>query len=375
MKKILVVGAGFAGSVIARELAEKGGFQVDVIDSRDHVGGNAYDLIHPNTGGRYHKYGPHIFHTNDQRVFSYLSRFTGWIPYEHRVEVSVEGIGDVPIPININTINAIYDKNISSEAELNEFFEEVRVCIDSPKNAREYLLNLYGEKITELFFSRYTKKMWGVELEDTPISTVARIPVRGDFNANYFNDTYQVMPDKGYENLFLNLLDHEFIRVSLGKSFSKEMEVGYWHTFNSMPIDVYFDQCFGELPYRSIKFEHRFGEKFFHKVPTVNFSDFSRYTRKTGWLLYPGCGSGHLEHVTYEIPCDYRDNDFERYYPVRTPDGWPQNLYKKYESLAKELSRMTFIGRCGKYIYYDMHQVVAQSLKISCDFLRSDKDK
>jgi UDP-galactopyranose mutase len=165
------------------------------------------------------------------------------------------------------------------------------------------------------------------------------------------------------------MLDHPDIEVRLETAYKKAMESDYHHIFNSMPIDEYFDNCFGPLPYRSIKFDHRFNEPFDFDVPTVNFTDQGPYTRKTSWALYPGCGGVPGGHVTYETPCSYEENDMERYYPIKTVDGWPQRRYKQYEALAKANEQMTFIGRCGQYVYYDMHQVVANSLKIVRDFL------
>jgi UDP-galactopyranose mutase len=374
LKKILVVGAGFSGAVIARELAETGNYHVDVIDKRDHIAGNAYDEIHQETGVRYHKYGPHIFHTNDKRIFDYLSQFTEWLPYQHRVEAWVEGVGHVPLPVNMTTINRLYGLSISSEEELNAYLERVRITCLNPKSASQFLENIYGAVLTELFFSRYTEKMWGLSLREMHSSVVARLPVRKDDNPYYFNDSYQCMPAKGYTHLIGAMLEHEAIAVALNTTFSKSVEKSYSHVFNSMPIDEYFDFEFGELPYRSIKFEHRVAESFSAKVPTVNFTDISPYTRKTNWKLYPGCGGGEKELVTYEEPCDYRDNNMERYYPVKTLSGEPQEIYRKYKRKAETLSNITFVGRCGQYIYYDMHQVVGNSLGIVGGFIEKNDD-
>ncbi len=211
--------------------------------------------------------------------------------------------------------------------------------------------------------------MWDLGMEEMPISVVSRLPVRYDDNPSYFDDEYQVMPDRGYAELIGNMLDHPAIELRLSTPFEKAMEPAYDHVFNSMPIDEYFDSCFGPLPYRSIKFEHRFGEAWEYDVPTQNFTDEGPYTRKTCWALYPGCEGERGAHVTYEIPCSYEDNDMERYYPIKTVDGWPQRRYKQYAELAGERRDMTFIGRCGQYVYYDMHQAVANSLKIAREFV------
>lgn len=367
--KVLVVGAGFAGAVIARELAEAGGYRVTVIDRRDHIAGNAYDPVHPNTGARYHKYGPHIFHTNSRQIFEYLSQFTQWLPYRHVVNAVLPDGRAAPMPMNRDTVNVHYGLTLANETEMRAFLETVREPIAEPANAQEHLYSIYGRELTDLFFGRYTSKMWGLELAEMPISLVARLPVRYDSDANYFNDEYQGMPAQGYLSLFEKMLDHPHIEVRLNTAFAVSMEDEYAHVFNSMPIDEYFDNSFGPLPYRSIRFDHRFNEPFDYQVPTVNFTDTGKYTRKTAWPLYPGCGGEVGGHVTYEEPCSYEDNNLERYYPIKTIDGWPQRRYKQYEALAKEKKNMTFIGRCGQYVYYDMHQVVANSLNIAKNFL------
>ena len=340
-----------------------------MIDRRYHLAGNAHDPIHPQSGTRYHQYGPHIFHTNSGEVVDYLSQFTEWVPYRHKVQAVLPGGKSAPMPINMDTLNAHYDLKLASEEDMRAFLEKIREPIESPANAEEHLFSIYGRELTELFFGRYTRKMWGLELSDMPISVVARLPVRYGQDPHYFNDEYQIMPADGYLALFEKLLDHENIQVRLNTAFDKAMESQYDHVFNSMPIDEYFDNEFGPLPYRSIRFEHRFNEVFDHDVPTVNFTDDGRYTRKTCWALYPACGGAPGDHVTYETPCSYEDNDFERYYPIKTVDGWPQRRYKQYEALAKQRDNVTFIGRCGQYQYYDMHQVVANSLMIAQKFL------
>ncbi len=368
---VLVVGAGFAGAVIARELAQAENTKVMVIDRRDHIAGNAYDPIHPVTGARYHKYGPHIFHTNNRQIFDYLSQFTEWAPYQHAVNAILPGGGAAPMPINCETLNKIYGLNLADEQGMRAFLQELREPIHEPANAEEYLRSIYGRELTDLFFGRYTSKMWGMTLAEMPISVVARLPVRYGDEINYFNDDYQYMPVNGYLSLFEKMLDHPNIEVHLNTAFGQHMEAGFTHVFNSMPIDEYFENRFGPLPYRSIKFDHRFNETFDYRVPTVNFTDTGKYTRKTAWPLYPGCGGIVGAHVTYEEPCSYEDNDLERYYPIKTIDQWPQRRYKEYETLAKDKANVTFIGRCGQYIYYDMHQVVANSLSIARKFIES----
>ncbi|MDT8406174.1 MAG: FAD-dependent oxidoreductase [Methylococcales bacterium] len=368
-KPILIVGCGFAGATLARELAEHG-YRIQIIDKRDHIAGNAYDPVDEGTRIRVHRYGPHIFHTNNQGIFDYLSRFTEWLDYRHRVEAWVDDTGYVPLPINRTTLNRVFNKQLSSEDAVKAFLETLRCHHAQPANARQMAENVFGTELTELFFARYTQKMWDLTLDELPSDVLARLPVRYDDNPDYFNDRIQAMPKHGYVRLFENLLDHDAIQVHLNTEFAKSMEKDYLHVFNAMPIDVYFDSCYGPLPYRSIIFEHTQQVTHQQPVPTVNFTDTGRYTRQTDWRLYPGCDLGaESAWVTKEIPCRDIDNQGERYYPVKTVDGAPQALYRRYRDKAKTLQHMTFIGRCGQYIYYDMHQVVANSLKIAADFL------
>ncbi len=370
-QNILIVGAGFAGATIARELADSGRYKVHIIDQRNHIAGNAYDPVDKTLNLRIHQYGPHIFHTNDQRIFDYLSCFTRWIPYEHKVEALVENIGHVPLPINRMTLNKIYQRQLNNEEDVKNFLDSIKCHHAAPANALEMAENIYGSELTKLFFGRYTKKMWAMELSELPAEVLARLPVRYDDNRNYFNDKIQAMPEQGYVTLFENLLDHPDISITLSCTFEKNMEKDYCHIFNSMPIDVYFEEKFGALPYRSIQFVHEKVVENNQAVPTVNFTDDGIYTRQTDWRLYPGCNLGNRKEIllTKEIPCSYEENNFERYYPVKTVEGLPQQIYKQYRNEAEKLKHITFIGRCGQYIYYDMHQVVANSLKIAKDFL------
>jgi len=364
--KVLVVGAGFSGAVIARQLADSGRFSIDIIDQRSHIAGNCFDPYDNEKKLRIHQYGPHIFHTNDKEIFDYLSCFTKWLPYQHKVEALVEDVGFLPFPINIQTINQLYNKNFSQESEMKYFLSQLREHHKNVKNARQAAENLYGKELVELFFARYTKKMWDLDLDELPASIVARLPVRYDEQSGYFNDKYQAMPENGYIELFENLLNHPDIELYLQTSFDRNMEKQYIHVFNSMAIDEYYDYEYGALPYRSIKYDHQFRTDHYQPVPTVNLTDNGSITRYTDWRLYPGCGSSQSQAIiSYESPCSYKDNNNERYYPVKTVDDVPQKRYQQYEQLSQQNKKCTFIGRCGQYRYLDMHQVVANSLKIA----------
>lgn len=368
---ILVVGAGFAGAVHARMLAEAG-WQVDVIDRRPHLAGNAYDEVDAN-GVRVHVYGPHLFHTSNTRVVAWLQRFGEWVPYEHRVQARLPNGRLVPLPVNRRTVNEVYGLSLKSDEEVRDFLARIAVPNASPANAAEYLYCHVGSEITDLFFRPYTRKMWAMDLEEVDTSVVRRLPIRYDLEDRYFpDDKFQMMPRDGYTALFERILEHPGIRVHLSTGYASGIEVSYRHVFNSMPIDEYFGYALGELPYRSIRF-HRRNVKIWREdgAAVLNYTDAGPHTRETSWHLIP-C---HLAQdtgrrtVTVEEPCDYRDNDMERYYPVKTADGRFVALYERYRRLAADLPNMTFIGRCGTYQYLDMHQVINQSLAHSEEWL------
>ena len=332
--RILIVGAGFSGAVIARECAAAGHL-VKVIDKRDHIGGNAYDYIDSN-GIRIHKYGPHLFHTNNEKVVQWLSQFTEWQPYQHKVKAQLNDGTYVTLPVNKET------KEIVGE-----------------------------ENVLDIFFRPYTKKMWGKSLDELDPSIINRVPIRDDNNELYFpNDEYQMMPKNGYAEIFHNIFNHSNIEVELNVEFDKSMEEEYDYVFNSMPIDMYFDYDYGELPYRSIKFHNvTLQQPRVLPTATVNFTHDGPYTRVTEWKNIPCHGSNDYTTVlTYEQPCDYKDNDYERYYPVKDLEGTNRETYKKYKDRVDE-DKMTFIGRCGMYVYVDMHQAISSALATARRFL------
>ena len=334
-RKILVVGAGLYGATVARLLAEAGQ-EVEVIDKRDHIAGNAYDYINE-IGVRVHKYGPHIFHTNNKRVYEWLGRFTEWIPYQHKVRAILEDGTEVVLPPNRTTADIIGEENI-----------------------------------VDVLFRPYTKKMWGKDLEELDHSIFKRVPIRNDDNELYFpNDAYQGMPSKGYTTMVSKILDHQSIKVKLNTEFKKRMEHKFSHIFNSMPIDEYYEYRFGELPYRSIKFHHKnLPIPKVNSVPTLNFTHDGIYTRVTEWKNYPSHGENKYETtLTFEEPCDYKDNDFERYYPVKDISGENRQIYEKYQNIVNE--KTTFIGRCGLYVYIDMHQAVNAAMQTASKYLES----
>jgi UDP-galactopyranose mutase len=363
--RILVIGAGFAGAVHARELAEAG-HDVRVLDRRPHIGGNAFDEVDAN-GVRVHRYGPHLFHTRLAAVAEWVGRFADWVPYEHRVRARLADGRHVPLPVNRRTLEEVFGVALSSPEEARAFLASLgRPGPDAPRNAAEHLVGAIGPVLTDLFFRPYTKKMWGHSLEEMAPSVVKRIPVRFDDDSRYFpQDAHQMLPRDGYTILFTSIFNHPRIAVELGTPYQHGMEERYDICFNSMAIDEFFGFALGELPYRSIRFHHHTTEA---PPPegwaVTNYTDDGPFTRETHWDALPGhrVRPGPRRTVTSEEPCDYRDNAMERYYPVRTSDDRHGQLYHAYAAKAALNRRMRFIGRCGTYQYLDMDQVINQSL-------------
>jgi UDP-galactopyranose mutase len=363
-KKILIVGCGLAGSVYGRTLAEHG-FSVQLIDKRNHIAGNCFDYLHE-TGIRIHKYGPHLFHTSNDTVVSWVKRFASWMPYEHRVDLKLPTGRYAPLPISLNTINEIFRIRLKSEEDARSFLDEKALSIKRINNAEDWLYSKLGREITDIVFRPYSQKMWGIALNEMDASIVKRIKIRYDHEDRYFpNDKFQALPEAGYEAFVREILTHPNIKVCLGMAYKCGMEAEFDYCFNSMPIDEFFNYKFGPLPYRSIRFyDYVEPRKNAPTRATINYSDSSSFTRETWWHLLPGhdIEDGHECVRTVEEPCDYADNNFERYYPVKDASGINARLFEKYLSLSKASNNMQFIGRCGTYQYLDMHQVINQSL-------------
>src|SRR5213080_1149109 len=251
----LIVGAGFAGSVLAERLASQVGKRVLIIDRRNHIGGNAYD--HYNEDGiLIHKYGPHIFHTNGERIFTYLSQFTEWRPYEHRVLAQVDG-QLLPIPINRTTVNRLYGLNLQTEAECEAFFASRAEPVERCRTSEDVVVSKVGRELYEKFFRNYTRKQWGLDPSELDAQVAARVPVRFNRDDRYFTDTYQAMPVHGYTRMFENMLDHENIQIMLQADYRDAAEqVNFSNLIFTGPIDEYFDYEFGKLPYRCLEFKH-----------------------------------------------------------------------------------------------------------------------
>lgn len=353
----LIVGAGFAGAVLAERLAAGSGKRVLLVDRRPHIGGNAYDYYN-DAGILVHRYGPHIFHTNAERIWNYLSRFTAWRPYEHRVLADVNS-QLLPIPINLTTINALYNLNLSSEG-MEAFLAQQAKVPETIRTAKDVVLAAVGPDLYEKFFEGYTRKQWGVDPSGLDKSVTARIPTRTNTDDRYFGDTYQAMPKFGYTRLFENMLDHPNIKVMVNTDY-REIVKSFRHDrlIYTGPVDEFFDYRFGRLPYRSLAFRHvTLDRPQFQPTAVVNYpSPNVPYTRITEYKYLTG-QTHEQTSISYEIPCDEGDP----YYPVPNPEN--AALYKKYEALAAKTPGVWFVGRLATYRYYNMDQVVGQSLAL-----------
>jgi UDP-galactopyranose mutase len=356
---VLVVGAGFAGSIVAERLARGSGLSVLVIDRRDHVGGNAHDYVDEH-GILVHRYGPHIFHTNSEKVVDYLSGFTAWRPYEHRVRARVDG-RLVPIPINRTTVNALYGLGLRDEAEVEAFYAERAEPVEYVRTSEDAVVSKVGRDLYEKFFRGYTLKQWQRDPSELHASVASRIPTRTNTDDRYFTDAFQKMPADGYTAMFERMLDHPRIECRLGVDFFHVRErLRCGHVVFTGPVDLYFDRCYGELPYRSLEFELR-------NVATPD----GGLVQETGTFNEPSPAVPHTRttefrhltgqrHASTTLCVEYPRADGDPYYPI--PSEETRALYKRYEALARREDGVTFVGRLARYQYLNMDQVTAQAL-------------
>jgi UDP-galactopyranose mutase len=357
---LLIVGAGYAGSVIAERFATQQGARVLVIDRRDHIAGNAYDYVDDH-GVLVHKYGPHIFHTNAMGVVDYLSQFTEWTPYEHRVVAEVDG-KRLPMPINRDTVNRLYGLDLKTEEDVEAFYAERREDIPYVRTSEDAVVAKVGRDLYEKFFRGYTRKQWERDPSELHASVCARIPIRTNTDDRYFTDKFQKMPTEGYTKMFERILDHPNIEVRLGTDFdSVRDEVAYHHLVYTGPVDGYFDYQFGKLPYRSLEFELRTEQTpdggLELPAATVNYPSADvPYTRITEFRHM----TGQSPHGSTTMAVEYPRSEGDPYYPI--PNDETRALYKQYEALAAEQPDVTFVGRLARYQYLNMDQVVGQAL-------------
>ncbi|HEU0045691.1 UDP-galactopyranose mutase [Sphingomonas sp.] len=353
---VLVVGAGFAGSVLAERLATQSGQRVLLIDRRDHVAGNAYDEQDA-AGILIHRYGPHIFHTNSQDVWDYLSKFTKWRPYEHRVLAQVRD-KLLPVPINRTTLNKLYDLDLQDDAQAAAYLASRAEPVAEIKTSEDVVVAAVGRELYETFFRGYTRKQWGMDPSELDRTVTARVPTRTNTDDRYFTDKFQAMPLDGYTRMFENMLDHPLIDIELGVDFrdvASRVTVG--HTIFTGPVDEYFDHRFGPLPYRCLTFRHETHDREqFQPVAVVNYPlEDTPYTRITEYKHLTG-----QRHKQTSVSYEFSSATGDPYYPI--PNAAAAALYKKYEALADAEPKVSFVGRLATYKYYNMDQVVGQAL-------------
>jgi UDP-galactopyranose mutase len=351
----LIVGAGFAGAVLAERLASQAGKRVLIIDRRNHIGGNAYD--HYNDDGiLIHKYGPHIFHTNCDRIFAYLSQFTSWRFYEHRVLAHVDG-KLLPIPINRDTVNRLYNLNLVSDEQVEKFFQSQAESIKQVRTSEDVVVSRVGRDLYEKFFRGYTRKQWGMDPSELDASVTSRVPTRTNTDDRYFGDKHQFMPLHGYTRLFERMLAHPNISIMLNADYRKiKEEVRFRQLIFTGPVDEYFDYCYGKLPYRSLNFKHETVEEAnVLPVAVVNYPNDNNYTRVTEFKQLSG-----QEHNKSALVYEFPTAEGDPYYPI--PKAEYTALYNRYKELADRTAGVLFVGRLATYKYYNMDQVVGQAL-------------
>jgi UDP-galactopyranose mutase len=352
----LIVGAGFAGSVLAERLARGLGKRVLVVDRRNHIGGNAYDC-HDKHGILVHRYGPHIFHTNSAEIFDHLGQFTEWRQYQHRVKACVDG-RLVPIPINLDTINELYGLQLTPDG-MREFLAKVAEPREHVRSSEDVVVKGVGRELYEKFFRGYTRKQWGLDPSELDAQVTARVPLRFNRDDRYFTDTYQAMPARGFTHLFENMLDHPNIKLMLNTDYREiRHEIEYGALIFTGPVDEFFDYRFGKLPYRCLEFKHETHFKpVFQSAPVINYPNEYAYTRCTEFKYLTG-----QEHPLTSVVHEFPKAEGDPYYPIPRPDN--AALYKRYQELAEATPNVHFVGRLATYRYYNMDQVVGQALTL-----------
>jgi len=364
--KILCVGAGLSGAVIGRHLAEAG-HQVDIIDSRDHIAGNCHTERDGETGVMVHVYGPHIFHTDDEEVWDYVNRFMRFMPYKNRVKATTGG-QVYSLPINLHTINQFFGKTMRPD-EAREFIteEQADLTIEDPQTFEDQALRFVGKDLYEAFFRGYTVKQWGCDPTDLPASILKRLPVRFNYDDNYFFHKFQGMPENGYTEMVQGILDHPGITVTLGRSFARDDAVGYDHVFYSGPLDGYFDYELGRLGYRTLDFERFTYDGDYQGCAVMNYGEeatpFTRITEHKHFSPW----ESHDGSVCYREFSRVAEPEDTPYYPIRLVAE--KSLLSDYVARAEATDGVTFVGRLGTYRYLDMDVTIREALDTARGFL------
>ncbi|MBF4507725.1 UDP-galactopyranose mutase [Flavobacterium sp. JLP] len=358
---ILIIGAGISGAVLAEKYASIGK-KVLIIEKRNHIAGNCYDYIDDN-GILVSKYGAHLFHTNEESVWEYVNQFSEWYPWEHKVIARVDE-KTVPIPVNITTVNQLFETKIESEEEMGNWLEQNRTPIEKPSNGEEAVLNRVGPVLYEKMFKHYTKKQWDKYPAELDASVLERIPVRHNYDDRYFSDKYQALPKGGYTQLFENILSHPNIEILLETDYFdvKEEYKGYEKLFYTGPVDRFFDfkhSMTEKLEYRSINFvSETFDAALFQENSVVNYPgtevDFTRI------IEYKHFGNQVSDKTT--VVREFTVDEGEPYYPVPNPRN--QEIYAKYKAEAEKLIDVHFVGRLANYKYFNMDQAFKNALDL-----------
>ena len=363
--KVGFAGAGLSCAVIARELAEKG-FQAEIFEQRSHIGGNCHTERHKKTNVMLHVYGPHIFHTDDVKVWEYVNRYATFKPYINRVKAVSKG-QIFSLPINLHTINQFFNKTMSP-TEAKVFIEsQADLSISDPQNFEEQALRFVGRGLYDAFFKGYTTKQWGVSPTSLPASILKRLPLRFNYDDNYFSHKYQGMPSEGYTKMIEAILDHPNIKIHLGEAFTQDMVSRFDHVFYSGTVDGFYGYDLGRLPYRTLDFELIEGDGDMQGTAVLNYCEenvpFTRITEHkhfTPWESH----SGSVCYREYSRECGVNDIP---YYPLHLVQG--QELVDKYLNRAKLEEKVTFVGRLGMYRYMDMDVVIRASLDVVESFV------
>lgn len=368
--RILLVGAGLSGAVIGRHLAEAG-HEVSIVDSRPHVGGNCHTERDAETGVMVHVYGPHIFHTDDAEVWDYVNRFQVFRPYKNRVKTTSGG-RVYSLPVNLHTINQFYGQTLRPD-EARAFLEErADKSIEEPRTFEEQALRFVGPDLYEAFFKGYTQKQWGCSPTALPASILKRLPVRFNYDDDYFFHRFQGMPETGYTAMVEAILDHPRIAVALNRVFTRDEAAGWDHVFYSGPLDGWFDYELGRLGYRTLDFDRFTGSGDYQGCAVMNYGDVEvPYTRITEHKHFAPWES-HERTVCYREFSRACGPDDIPYYPIRLVEE--KALLADYVARAQALSGVTFVGRLGTYRYLDMDVTIREALDTARQFLDCQRD-
>jgi UDP-galactopyranose mutase len=370
--RIAVVGAGFSGAVVAREMA-MAGHSVEVFDGRDHVAGNCHTCRDEKTGILIHRYGPHIFHTSDPAVWKYVNSFGEFLPFTNRVK-SVSHGHIYSFPVNLHTINQFFGKRLTPR-EAEKFVSERarKTLVDHPRNFEEQALSMIGAELYEAFFKGYTEKQWGLPATQLPASILKRLPIRFNYDDNYYNSRFQGLPREGYTKVVERILNADGIKLTLGVHFTRGDAIAFDHVFYTGPLDAWFNYSLGMLGYRSLEFIRSDHVGDYQGNAVINYPDASvPFTRETEHRYFAPWEE-HSQSVVFTEHSRSCEQGGEPYYPLRLADD--KSLLSSYVDRANMESGVTFVGRLATYRYIDMHVAIAEALNVSRQCLQAFSER